>query len=72
MFTVLLILARNAPHLVPYDDLTTQIWGSNSETIRNRLKYLVYLLRQEFQKIGTSRELIVNVDRLGYKLETGD
>jgi DNA-binding response OmpR family regulator len=72
MFTVLLLLAKNAPHLVTYEALANEIWGSNSSATHNRLKYLVYLLRQEFQKSGCEHELIVNVDRLGYKLETGN
>ncbi len=68
MFEVLAMLAKNAPHLVNYDDLTTQIWNENSSSARNRLKYLVYLLRQELHDVDENHEIIKNVDRLGYKL----
>jgi len=69
MFEVLVILAKRAPHLVSYDDLTTEIWNESSTSARNRLKYLVYLLRQELKDVDR-REVIKNVDRLGYKLIT--
>jgi len=68
MFEVLAMLAKSAPHLVNYDDLTTQIWSENSPSARNRLKYLVYLLRQELHEVDDRHEIIKNVDRLGYKL----
>ncbi len=64
------MLARNAPHLVNYNDLTSQIWNENSPSARNRLKYLVYLLRQELNEVDDAHDIIKNVDRLGYKLVT--
>ncbi len=70
MFEVLAMLARNAPHLVNYNDLTSQIWNENSPSARNRLKYLVYLLRQELNEVDDAHDIIKNVDRLGYKLVT--
>lgn len=70
MFEVLSILANNAPRLVSYDDLTEKIWGEKTPSSRNRLKYLVYLLRQEMDSVDHSMEVIKNVDRLGYKLVT--
>ncbi len=68
MFEVLEILARNAPRVVNYHELTSRIWGENTPAVRNRLKYLIYLLRQEFLKIDPTTEVIENIDRLGYKL----
>ncbi|MCX6055904.1 MAG: response regulator transcription factor [Chloroflexi bacterium] len=68
LFEVLAILAKSAPRVVNYQDLTMQIWGENTVPVRNRLKYLIYLLRQEFEKIDEKSDLIDNVDRLGYKL----
>jgi DNA-binding response OmpR family regulator len=70
MFEVLALLAKNAPHVTPYDELLTGIWGENTSSARNRLKYLVYLLRNEFGRIDKEQEIIENVDRLGYKLIT--
>jgi len=71
MFEVLALLAKSAPKVVNYQELTEKVWGENSASVRNRLKYLVYLLRQEFLKIDDKVELIENIDRLGYKLITG-
>jgi len=68
MFEVMLILAKGAPKVVSYDDITTQIWGETGPGVRNRLKYLVYLLRQEFNAADDGKGVIKNVDRLGYKL----
>lgn len=72
MFEVLALLAKSAPKVVNYQELTEKVWGENSSSVRNRLKYLVYLLRQEFLKIDGEVELIENIDRLGYKLITGE
>lgn len=68
MFEVMLILANGAPKVVSYDDITTQIWGETGDGVRNRLKYLIYLLRQEFNAVDGGMGVIKNVDRLGYKL----
>jgi DNA-binding response OmpR family regulator len=70
MFDVLNLLMQNAPKLVTYEQLTTVIWGKDSIAIRNRLKYLIYLLRQEFIKHDSDAEFICNIGRLGYKIST--
>lgn len=68
MFDVLALLARNAPKVVNYQELTLKVWGENTPAVRNRLKYLVYLLRKEFLAIEPSLEVFENIDRLGYRL----
>jgi DNA-binding response OmpR family regulator len=68
MFEVLTILAKNAPKVVNYQELAETVWGENSTSVRNRLKYLVYLLRKEFLQIDPDFDIIQNIDRLGYKL----
>lgn len=68
MFDVLALLARNAPKVVNYQELTLKVWGENTPAVRNRLKYLVYLLRKEFEVIEPSLEVFENIDRLGYRL----
>ena len=70
MFEVLVILAKTAPRVSTYEEIAMQIWGENTLSVRNRLKYLVYLLRQEFEKVDDRYPIIKNVDRLGYKLMT--
>jgi Response regulators consisting of a CheY-like receiver domain and a winged-helix DNA-binding domain len=68
MFEVLTILAKNAPKVVNYQELAETVWGENSTSVRNRLKYLVYLLRKEFLQVDEDFDIIQNIDRLGYKL----
>ena len=68
MFEVLIILAKSAPKVVNYQELAESVWGENSTSVRNRLKYLVYLLRKEFLNIDPDFDIIQNIDRLGYKL----
>lgn len=70
MYDVFYLLMQSAPKLVTYQDLTQKIWGQDNVAIRNRLKYLVYLLRQEFNKIDPDANIIDNIGRLGYKLIT--
>jgi DNA-binding response OmpR family regulator len=70
MFEVMAYLAKKAPHVATYTELLNDIWGENNISARNRLKYLVYLLRNEFTRIETDLEIIENVDRLGYRLRT--
>lgn len=70
MFDVFYLLMLNAPRLVSYEELTKTIWGEDSPAIRNRLKYLVYLLRQQFLDNDESADFINNIGRLGYKITT--
>lgn len=69
-FSVLSALAKNAPAIVPYEKISHLVWGEDSADVRKRTKYLIYLLRQKFDKISSGSQLILNVDRLGYKLQT--
>lgn len=67
-FAILAVLAKAAPNVVQYRHIADQIWGEDSTQIRNRIKYLVYLLRQKLESATGETELIQNIDRLGYKL----
>lgn len=72
-FSVLLVLAKHAPEIVHYQKISQSVWGRDFPQARQRIKYLVYLLRQKFQEADASAgEMIENVDRLGYKLLTGE
>lgn len=70
-FAVLAILARNAPEVVNYQTIAQQVWGNDTPDVRKRIKYLVYIIRRKFQNLEDQRELISNVDRLGYRMNTG-
>lgn len=67
-FAVLSTLAKEAPSVVSYPVICQTIWGADSDEAHKRTKYLVYLLRRKFNRINPNKELIINVDRLGYKL----
>jgi DNA-binding response OmpR family regulator len=71
-FAVLAVLARNAPEVVNYQTIAQQVWGMDTPDVRKRIKYLVYIIRRKFQSLDHSRELISNVDRLGYRMNTGE
>lgn len=67
-FKVLTLLAKHSPNIVDYAVICGALWGEDDQDARNRLKYLVYLLRNKFKKAAPSLDLIKNVNRLGYKL----
>jgi len=70
MFDVMMLLVQNSPRIVTYEELCLAIWNEDSAAIRNRLKYLVYLLRQHFAEGGVNPDFIGNIGRLGYKIST--
>lgn len=69
-FAVMSVLAKNAPAIVSYNKISQAVWGEDSEDARKRTKYLIYLLRRKFETITPEIDLILNIDRLGYKLQT--
>jgi DNA-binding response OmpR family regulator len=68
-FEVLSVLSKSAPKVVNYQTITETIWGEDSSDARKRAKYLIYLLRRKFNKVLPGHNLIINIDRLGYKLQ---
>lgn len=70
-FSIFLILARNAPAVVKYSQITREVWGEDSASARKRTKFLIYLIRKKLEAVCPNRELIVNLDRIGYKLQLG-
>jgi DNA-binding response OmpR family regulator len=69
-FSIMALLARHAPSIVAYHDIAMEIWQEDTTEARNRIKYLVHLLRRKFQTLQGQPDFIENVDRLGYKLRT--
>jgi DNA-binding response OmpR family regulator len=69
-FSIMALLARAAPSIVAYHDIAMDIWEEDTAEARNRIKYLVHLLRRKFQRLQGKPDFIENVDRLGYKLRT--
>lgn len=69
-FAILAILAKHAPAIVSYQTITEAVWGADTDEARKRAKYLIYLVRRKFESVAPSLDLILNVDRIGYKLQT--
>ncbi len=67
-FEILTLLAKHSPNMVDYAVICSTLWGEDDQDARNRLKYLVYLLRNKLKKAAPSLDLIKNINRLGYKL----
>lgn len=67
-FAVLEILAKQHPKPVSYEMLAKEVWGEDNEKIRERIKWIVYLLRQKIEKDPSRPELILNKTRFGYQL----
>jgi DNA-binding response OmpR family regulator len=69
-FEVLSVLAQHAPSIVSYPVMARTVWGEDVPEVRKRTKYLIYLLRRKFAVVEMDKPLLVNVGRLGYKLNT--
>ncbi|MEX1247162.1 MAG: response regulator transcription factor [Anaerolineales bacterium] len=67
-FAVLEILAKQHPKPVSYETLALEVWGEDNDKIRERIKWIVYLLRQKIEKNPGQPDLIVNKTRYGYQL----
>jgi DNA-binding response OmpR family regulator len=71
-FAVLSIIAKHAPAIVSYETISMTVWGEDTPDVRKRTKYLIYLLRCAFNEVKPESKLLLNVDRLGYKLQTAE
>ncbi len=67
-FAVLEVLAKQHPKPVSYEVLAQEVWGEDNEKIRERIKWIVYLLRQKVEVDPSAPELILNKTRYGYQL----
>jgi DNA-binding winged helix-turn-helix (wHTH) protein len=57
---------------VNYQTISESVWGADSIEARKRAKYLVYLLRRKFNEVAPDEDLIQNIDRLGYRLNSAE
>jgi DNA-binding response OmpR family regulator len=67
-FMLIYLLAKNMPHVVHYQEIAEEIWGEEETVVKNRIKYLVHLMRKKFLAINSNIEVIITVDRFGYRL----
>ncbi len=69
-FALLEVLAQKAPRLVRYEEIASKIWNKDNYKVRNRIKYLIYLLRQKIEIDPNDPRLVINREGLGYQLDT--
>lgn len=69
-FTLLKVLAEQAPRPATYEQITRSVWGDEQER-RDRIKYLVHLLRQKLEPESSSPKLIMTRTDVGYQLNVG-
>lgn len=67
-FAVMSVLAKAHPKPVAYAAIADEVWGEDSEKIRERIKWIVYLLRQKIESDPKDPQLILNKVRYGYQL----
>ena len=67
-FQLLSILAYHAPETVTNETLAKELWGDNSEKIQNRIKHLIFVLRQSLERDPSQPELVRNREGIGYRL----
>jgi two-component system, OmpR family, KDP operon response regulator KdpE len=67
-FTLLEILAEHAPRNVPYEKITTQMWGEDSEKNRAHLKTIAFSLKHKLQNDEPDQACIANNRGVGYQL----
>ena len=69
-FDLLQLLIKKTPHVVQYPEIAKQIWGVIDEGVKNRIKYLVYSIRKKTKKINSNIEVVITVDRFGYRIHS--
>lgn len=67
-FSVFAALAKRHPKPVAYQNIAEEIWGEDSPKIRERIKWIVYLLRQKIEDDPKAPQIILNKVRFGYLL----
>jgi len=69
-FAVFKAIYDKYPKLLVYKELAEQVWGEDSVDARKRIKFLVYQVRKKLARIDPAlEESIVNIERLGYKIQ---
>ena len=69
-FEVLAVLARNAPRMVTNEAIAVEVWGADNSRTQNRIKHLIFILRQNLEETPSEPCLIINRGGMGYRLAT--
>jgi DNA-binding response OmpR family regulator len=67
-FSVLEVLTKRAPKPVSYEELAESVWGKDQPKIRERIKWVIFRLRQKLEQDPTTPRLILNRAGMGYQL----
>ena len=67
-FQLLNVLAYYAPQAVSNETLAKELWGADSDKIQNRIKHLIFVLRQSIEPDPAHPTLIKNREGIGYRL----
>ena len=69
-FSLLEILARNIPNVMTYEEISQEIWGYYEPSMKNRIKYLVHLIRKKIYAINSEIDVILSIGHLGYRIRS--
>lgn len=69
-FSMLSILAEQAPRNIPYEKITQQLWGEDTPRTRAHLKTLAFGLRRKLEINPSRPKMLVNNRGIGYQLIT--
>jgi two-component system KDP operon response regulator KdpE len=69
-YLVLGILADQAPKPVTYESIAKEVWGEDSPSVRNRLRWIVHRLRQKLGEDPSGSKIIINRRGFGYQLNS--
>lgn len=67
-FALCALLAQWAGQVLPHEEIARQLWGMDSRDARNRIKYLVYLLRRKLETDYRNPQLVLSRGGIGYML----
>jgi two-component system KDP operon response regulator KdpE len=69
-FDLIQLLCQKIPSVVSYDEISHELWGKVDKKNKNRIKYLIHVMRKKFYEINPEVEIIYTIDRFGYRIRT--
>ena len=69
-FDLIQLLCQKIPGVVGYDEISQALWGKFDKSNKNRIKYLIHVIRKKFYEINPEVEIILTIDRIGYRIRT--
>ena len=69
-FEFIQLLCSKIPGIAEYDEIALDLWGRLDNKTKNRIKYLVHMMRKKFYEINSNLDVILTIDRIGYRIRT--